>query len=112
MTIRIDTLNNARAALAASGPWGRLAMGEAHDLATRTNVVGVAESWKGAKALEGKTGATSYSARAALNQIRDGRLVLDGNTIVLYDEGERMLAELQDACEEAGARLVQLARMH
>ncbi|MGK8200591.1 hypothetical protein [Burkholderia cepacia] len=32
MTIRIDTLNNARATLAASGPWGRLAMRDATGL--------------------------------------------------------------------------------
>lgn len=32
MTIRIDTLNNARATLTASGPWGRLAMGDATGL--------------------------------------------------------------------------------
>ncbi|HDR8943153.1 TPA: hypothetical protein QDB15_000081 [Burkholderia vietnamiensis] len=160
MTIRIDTLNNAKASLAADGAWGSMAVGEAlsdERLSTeaannlramqdtpvwggvfvydsmgpfpddaidalredgpvvRTNVVGVAESWKGAKGLEGKIGAKSYSARTALNLIRDGRLVLDGNTTVLYDEPNGVLhslGELQDACEVAGARLVQLAQIH
>ena len=141
MTIRIDTLNNARATLAADGAWGSMAVRDAlpHEhlsaeaannlratLATpvwagvlptdaRTNVVGIAESLKGAKALEGKIRAKSYSARTALNLIRDGRLVLDGNTTVLYDEPNDVLhslAELQDACEAAGARLVQLAQVH
>lgn len=159
MTIRIDTLNNARATLAADGAWGSMAVrdGLTHEHLSaeaannlratrdtpvwggvfvydslgplpdgainasrddgqdlRTNVVGVAESWKAAKALEGKIGAKSYSARTALNLIRDGRLVLDGNTTVLYDEDDVLhsLGELQDACEAAGARLVQLAPMH
>ncbi|AOZ05841.1 hypothetical protein [Cupriavidus malaysiensis] len=57
---------------------------------------------------------TAYS-RALMAGIRDGRLVLDGNTTVLYDEPNGVLhslGELQDACEAAGARLVELAQMH
>lgn len=76
--------------------------------------VGVAESWAGARALAGKTGAKSYSARVALNLIREGRLVLDGNTTVLFDERGVLdrLGELQEACEAAGARFVQLALVY
>ena len=91
MTIRTDTLIN-------SAP----------------TLVGIAESWTGAHALASKTGAKSYSARVALKLIRDGQLVLDGNTTVLFDERGVLdsLGELQEACEAAGARLVQLARVH
>lgn len=76
--------------------------------------VGVAESWAGARALASKTGAKRYSVRVALNMIREGRLVLDGNTTVLFDERGVLdrLGELQEACEAAGARFVQLALVY
>ncbi|WP_186197667.1 hypothetical protein [Burkholderia gladioli] len=119
--LRADHANNLVATLNAehSGPWSRLSRTFLMDGLGRhggdpSTFVGIAESWTGARALASKTGATSYSARVALNMIREGRLALDGNTTVLFDERGALdsLRELQDACEAAGARLVQLALVH
>ncbi|MCA8148159.1 hypothetical protein [Burkholderia vietnamiensis] len=85
MTIRIDTLNNARATLAADGPWGSMAVGDAltHEhLSTET-----ANNLRATQDTPVWGGAFVYDCMGPLG-------------------------ELQDACEEAGARLVQLAQVH
>ncbi|WP_043307558.1 hypothetical protein [Burkholderia glumae] len=119
--LRADHANNLVAMRNAedSGAWARLGSTFLIDSQGQlggdpSTFMGIAESWTGARALASKTGATSYSARVALNMIREGRLVLNGNTTVLFDERGALdsLRELQEACEAAGARLVQLGLVH
>ncbi|WP_186194026.1 hypothetical protein [Burkholderia gladioli] len=85
MTIRIDTLNNARATLAAEGPWGSMAVGDAliHE----------------------------HLSPEAANNLRATQDTPVWGGVFVYDS-RGALAELQDACEAAGARLVQLPQMH
>lgn len=73
-------------------------------------VMGVCIAWDAAKKLEAETGAASVSAAHFLHELKEGRLQLKANTVVVLDEaamaGSKTIHAVISAVDKAGGKTI------